>query len=116
MFMPFRLHSLTRAVDDQIHRRVRQATPVMYWAFRISDLVGRLGVHLMMSVLFLALVVSWVFRAQLQQGGTEYDQALSLLSQILLACAIPGVAGVIAREALHKQLQPVVLRAAQAIG
>ena len=115
MFFPFPLQSLTKPVDDQIHRIIRNNNPVKYWSFRISEAIGAFGMTMMLITLFTSFIFLELFQVQIPAGSPEYQRAIEWISRLIVVFGFLGVIGMIIRFGLYDKLQPLVQSAAHSI-
>ena len=103
---PFTTRSLTKTIDDEIHRAVRKRTPAKYFAFRTADFFSRLG--FVVAVLVLCLYVAAYMIARLNHiPEQELAGMVQGFAYVMTGSIALGVIFGLGREILLKELEQV---------
>jgi hypothetical protein len=101
---PFEMRSLTKSIDDEIHRAVRDQAPGKYLAFRILDFVARTGYAIGAA----ALILYGATYTMARMGGLQDQGVADIVKAFAMVIAASIAAGFIAglaRETLLKDLE-----------
>ncbi len=104
---PFRPRSLTHAIDLEIHRLVRKASPHKYWCFRLSDIVMKTGVSIATLAFAACLLLSSITLPTDRLANSAFDEIFqSLLLLITLGLGSAVICDIV-RDGLLKDLEVI---------